>query len=329
MTSKLTYPYMVATAYSGSTLLAMLLDTHPEVASIGEPDNSIGEIMSRNGKDPYLCLCGKPIRRCQFFRQVQERCALSGVELDLHDFRTRFAPNTGRLAKRMIFGVPGRSFRLQTIRDSAVRRIPLYRRHVREVLDRSEVIARAVLEVADKKVFVDGSKEVSRAFHLLAEPTLDLKVIHIVRDVRAFMHSRVKRVQDHFEKGVRHWARTHAAAMRLKDQLPADRHTMLRWEDFCRAPGEALKTLCAFLGVERTDLLSKVNARPHHVIGNNMRLKPVESIRQEQPWRESLTGRQLEACDRIAGELNRSFGYEDFDSRRQTYSTPKPRRQVT
>lgn len=327
---KLDYSYMVATAYSGSTLLAMLLDTHPQVATIGELDNSIGEITARDPSSPYICSCGMPIRQCGFFREVQERCAHNGIDLDLHNFRTRLGQGMNKAAKRFTFGVPGRGFWFKEIRDSVLRQMPPYHRHVRKVLERSEAIARTVLHVSNKKVFVDGSKDVARAFHLLHESTLDLKLIHIVRDVRAFMHSRLKRVKDGFEKGVRYWVRTHSATMQLREQLPADRYYMFRWEDFCRAPREKLNELCSFLGVPQTELLSRVNDRPHHVIGNGMRLKSVDAIRRDESWREGLTGGQLAVCDRIAGELNRSFGYEAYPIRRRIYSTPTqtPTRQV-
>jgi hypothetical protein len=54
-----------------------------------------------------------------------------------------------------------------------------------------------------------------------------------------------------------------------------------------------------------------VNTQPHHVIGNRMRHNPVGSIRSEERWREVMTSEQLAVCERVAGGLNRLFGYID------------------
>jgi hypothetical protein len=88
-----------------------------------------------------------------------------------------------------------------------------------------------------------------------------------------------------------------------------ERYFLFRWEDFCTTPQPVLAQICEFLGVEPIDLLSRVNAETHHVIGNGIRLRPVRSIRSDETWREALAPSQLVAAERYAAELNRSFGY--------------------
>jgi hypothetical protein len=76
--------------------------------------------------------------------------------------------------------------------------------------------------------------------------------------------------------------RTHKAALRLGPLVGEEHYLRFRLEDFCAAPGALLDQICEFLGVERVDLLARVNAETHHVIGNPMRLQPVRPI---QPTR--------------------------------------------
>jgi Sulfotransferase family len=186
--------------------------------------------------------------------------------------------------------------------------LPPYRRHVNHVFDRTIAIARAALDVSGKDVFVDASKPVARVPYLHRRSELDFRILHIVRDVRAIVRSRT-RGHDSTGRAARSWVRTHANALRLASRVGEDRYFRFRWEDFCLHPEEGLDRICHFLDVEPADLIGRVNAQQHHVIGNQMRLKPVGTIRSDQSWREVMTPQQLAICERIAGPLNRQFGY--------------------
>ena len=53
--------YILAASHSGSTLLAMLLGSHPDVCTAGElKAASVGDV------DAYRCSCGAPILQCGF-----------------------------------------------------------------------------------------------------------------------------------------------------------------------------------------------------------------------------------------------------------------------
>ena len=165
--------------------------------------------------------------------------------------------------------------------------------------------------MSGKDLFVDTSKTVARVPHLLRRPEIDLRIIHVVRDVRAVAWSARKRECERQEAAdtARHWVRTHQAALRLGRLVGEDRYFRFRWEDFCTAPESVLAGICAFLGVEPVDLVPRVNTATHHVIGNTMRLRPVRPIRSDETWREALEPSQRVAAERCARELSRSFGY--------------------
>ncbi len=307
---RIPYVYMVASSFSGSTLLAMLLDAHPEIASIGEVSNIISRLVRTGRCEEYPCACGVPIRECEFYKAVQEELYTKGCDLDLHNWGTMLGEHLGVRTNRILFGIPESASWAASVRDAVFGLVPAYRRHIRQVFERSEAVARAVLDVSGKRVFVDGSKAVNRAFHLANRPTLDLKVLHVVRDARAFARSCLKHGGRISPVSIRYWRRVHAVTRRLKDMLPSDAYYVFRWEDFCAAPEESLHQLCGFVGVGREEMLSRVNERKHHVIGNEIRLKPVPGIRSDESWRHVLTRDQVRMVERIAGDVNRSFGYE-------------------
>lgn len=301
---RLPYVYVVATSFSGTTLLSLLLDGHPRLVSIGELDNDIPNALRAEGSSAYLCSCGQPIRACPFFLAIQEQLAADGVELDLHDFRTRLGTGLEPTLRRLLFGA-GTEGRLVRARDALLGRLPPVRRHIDGLMARNHAIARAACAASGKEVFVDTSKGVARVPHLQRDPELELKVIHIVRDARAFIRSGAKHGDLAPDRLARVWTRTHTAALRLEGRLGPERYLRFRWEDFCAEPAATLERICAFIGVEPADLVGEVNARPHHVIGNRMRLQPVRPIRSDESWRETLGAEQLSACERFAGELNR------------------------
>jgi hypothetical protein len=294
----------VATGYSGTTLLSMLLDSHPRIVSIGELDNNIQDYL------PYSCSCGQPIGACEFFTRVQELCRRQGVDLDLENFRVRLGSDLGRDPRRLLFGAALRRQWLEQARDRLLDQVPIYRRHVQQIFDRNVAIARASLEVSGKDLFVDTSKTVARIPHLLRRPEIDLRIIHVVRDVRAVAWSALKREcgRPRVENTARYWVRTHQAALRLGGILGEDRYFRFRWEDFCAAPAPVLAGICQFLGVAPVDLVARVNSQTHHVIGNTMRLRPVRPIRSDEAWREALEPSQRAAAERYAGAFSRALG---------------------
>jgi hypothetical protein len=289
----------------------MLLDSHPAIVSVGELDNTIGDAIKAGRYTEYPCSCGAPIRACSFFRRVKRHCARQDVELDVHDFRVRLGHGMGRNVRRVLFGLPARLLWMAQIRSALLNQIPQYRRYVDHAFDRNIAIARAVIDVSGKDVFLDASKAVARVPYLHRRPELDLRVIHIVRDARAIAQSSWQRELTRIDRVARSWVRTHVNALRLAPLVGEDRYFRFRWEDFCTRPREILDRICRFVGVEPTDLIAKVNTQPHHVIGNRMRHNPVGSIRSEERWREVMTSEQLAVCERVAGGLNRLFGYID------------------
>ena len=66
------------TAFSGATLLAMLLGSSPHIATIGE----VSGLVSRNDPKTYLCSCGEKIIDCEFWKQITNRMKSKG-----HNFK--------------------------------------------------------------------------------------------------------------------------------------------------------------------------------------------------------------------------------------------------
>ena len=305
--SRLRYSYLIATSYSGSTLLSMLLDTHPEIVSIGELAN---EVWKPGRTTKYYCSCGSEISQCKFWIDVKERCAGRGMELDLYDFDLKLDLGWGRLANKLAFGVAAHYGRLRSVLDILTDHVPAKNMKVNFVADRTTALVHAILEASGKTHFFDTSKEIRRAMYLSADGRMHTRVIHLVRDPRAVLHSFLRRKRStRVNQVLNFWMRTHTNALRLKSRIAPSDYLLVHYEELCRAPEETLDLVCQFLGVQPYPIVSEVNDHVHHVIGNEMRNQRVRSIECDDEWRTDLPQPLNAKCKQRTAGLAAELGY--------------------
>ncbi len=162
---------------SGGTLLGQILDGLSDLVYVGELRNIWHEALEQN--EP--CGCGKRFRNCEFWRTVVEKAFGSFERLDLRAMlnmcrsvaRERYTPLL-MLLNRVPADLLGS--KLPPAYEDALSR--LYR---------------AICQVAGKSIVVDSSRELSQALVLARIPSIDLRVLHLVRDSRAVAFSNSRR----------------------------------------------------------------------------------------------------------------------------------------
>lgn len=321
------YPlvYILAASHSGSTLLAMLLGSHPEICSAGElKATSLGPVTS------YRCSCGHLIGECPFWHRVHEAMARRGIAFSITsamaDVRTGASPAMRRLLRPLHRGPL-----LEAMRDLALAGIPGWRRHVARVQAIDAALAASLCECSGARAVVDSSKIGLRLKFLLNNPGLDVKVIRLVRDGRAtaltYMDpARYADAQqahlrgggsglsrDHERLSVQaaahEWRRSNEEAAAIVGGLPRAQWTQVRYEDLCQDPRGTLQSLCAFIGVGGAPPIESFKTREHHVIGNGMRFDTSNAIALDDRWRSALGVEHLRIFEDTAGALNRELGY--------------------
>ena len=297
--------FIVGTSYSGSTLLSFVLNTHPQILSIGEMGATL-----KSETDDYLCSCGTRLLDCPFFTKVGEGMARRGVEHDpLHwDLRHRYSPSP--FWHRLTMATPNWPLFL-TARDTFRDLVPRWRKRFEDYRRRNEAFIGAALEASGKSVFLDATKHASR-IPLLAGLTDELKVIHLVRDPRGYCYSVRKHRPRSLEVPAKDWVRGNQVAEYYGRGSGPDQWMRVTYESICSAPSQALRELTNFIGVEPYELPENFREYPNHVVGNAMRL-PTDgrvTIQLDEKWRQNLTKADLQMTDRIAGELAREYGYE-------------------
>lgn len=292
-------------SYSGATLLAFLLSAHPEIVSIGEMNG----VIPTEDIETYMCSCGKRIRVCEFWQTV--RCAMEqrGFTFDVAHFDTEFVMGGPHLAQKLRAG-SFRSAKVDALRDHFFLTLPGARTRLKRQIARNIAFIDAVLEVTNKRVFVDTSKNHLRAKHLAKYGALDVRAIHLVRDPRGVFASRLRRSANlDARDAARQWVRLHERLERMFNTLPTMQVTRVRYEDVCRAPKEVLAQLCEFCGVEGDLHSSDLRGLQHHIVGNPMRLTNYAEIQFDESWRTRLTRAQMDQIMRVAGGLAARCGY--------------------
>jgi hypothetical protein len=309
MADRMPFVYLVSTPFSGSTVLALLMDAHPEVASVGELSNAIGAAFRNGTIERYLCSCGVQIEHCPFWKGVQGRCAERGVELDVHDFRTDLSSGLGDKVDQVLFGALGDLWPLQQFLNRFLGLAPGYRKRIEQTVNRSSVIARAVCDETRKSIFFDASKKIGQAALLQRREDLDFKLVHLVRDPRGVLNSyRKHRGHRASQRAARHWKRVNLAAQRLRSCLAEDAHLLVQYEQLCTHPVETLGEICRFLDIEAFDLVGAAKGRPHHLIGNQMRMQPFTGLWLDESWRRDLTPTEISRCMQITAGVVEALG---------------------
>jgi len=187
---------------------------------------------------------------------------------------------------------------------------------------------RAIAEVSGAGMIVDSSNLASHAFILRSIPSIDLRVIHLVRDSRGVAFSWRKEVEKRRTNGPSahlprygpgasslRWMGYNAMAGALRPLgVP---YIFVRYEDLVRSPREVTRRLLQYAGL-RGDAANPtyiegncVRLRPNHTVeGNPMRFVSGElELRADQDWRRHMSARDRRLVTGLTSPLLAAYGY--------------------
>lgn len=325
MADKIRLIYLLAPSHSGSTLLAMLLGSHPDVCTVGElKATSLG--------DPklYRCSCRRLISECEFWKKISREMKSRGVEFSVAsagtDIRTNASPYVAKLLQPLHRGVL-----LEKIRDLALLLSPNWRKNYPVIQARNLAFIQSVSEVTGKRIIVDSSKIGIRLKYLLRIPEIDVRVIRVVRDGRGVALTYIDpcRFADAMDPSLKgggagksrdgqrlnmsdaahEWKRSNEEAEAIVKKLHPEQWIQMHYEDLCRYPEQTLAELFRFIGCDPGKMILDFRAVEHHVVGNGMRLDTTSEIRLDERWKTELSKQQLGIFQSIAEKLNNRLGY--------------------
>jgi len=315
---------------SGSTILDVVLGTHPQIESVGEVGNivrngwisreSLRDIPKDRLRRP-ICTCGKrldvlyvdtPDEACPFWSSVRrewvERTDGDSIESYpklQNDFELK------RRWPRLLY---------EKRRPSAPFRS--YARLTRTFFE-------SIRAVSGKPVVVDSTMVPVRALAFGMIPGIDLYVVHLVRDGRGVVTSHRNTFKKDLQAGIMwdhkghpmwktvvRWIVLNLASEWVCTQLGPKRTMRLRYEDFVADPKAALERIGSLIGLDLKDVaIAASSGKPmhagHNIGGNRTKKSGTITLRPNaEEWRSALSPTEQRLSWMLMGWLMRRYGYD-------------------
>ena len=293
---------------SGSTLLDRMLGQIPGFLSTGE----LREVWNRGVIENLDCGCGRPFRDCPFWTAVGDEAFGGWSRVDAEEMRALGA-RIDRPGLVPLILAPAAA--------------PGYRGSLDRYTETLAHLYRAIRGVGSARAAVDSSKSPSTAFLLRRIPAIDLRVVHLIRDVRGVAYSWTKLVRRpdarerelymHQYHPVRMAARWlyRCALMDLLGTLQPQ--IAVHYEDMVRDAGGTLLRIASGLGLSATPESLRfvsngtVTLRPNHtVMGNPIRLHvgPLP-LRLDEEWRTAMPSLHRRLVTAVGWPMLMRYGY--------------------
>jgi hypothetical protein len=258
--------YIAGAAHSGSTLLDMMLNAHPEIISVGEV-LKLNNVRYRNSGEVKAtrCSCGAGgLQQCPFWARVNQEIekthGKSLSDLNVDDYRTRDEwpePNT--------------------------------------------VLFEAIAAVSGKNFIVDSSKMPRRLEYLLRQDALNVHPVYLIRSPKGQIASVVHRFG--IVQSIYRYEVVNAQTRATLKSVP---HGVVRYEDLVLRPEQTLQMVLAPLGLEFHPLqLAWAEQPKHSFAGNHARFQTKSELLLDENWKHRLSRSQRLLID-VGTILSRS-----------------------
>jgi hypothetical protein len=286
--------------------MAFLLDSHPEIISTGEIAPSLKAKRKRTNPGAILCTCGVAVQDCQFWGKVFKSVQEQGLSISADNWSNDYNYEN-KLLGRLFNDYSHRPW-LRSFQRIASVRLPFHRERIIRTGKVNEAFIEAILTISKASVFFEASKCLMRLDNLVKINRFNVKVIRLVRDVRAYVNS-AKSWGEPVAESALHWKRFQLVADQYLSTMPKENVLAFRYEDLCENPEKVLKDIWKFLNVSIIKPPNEISPEKHHILGNHMRLKGKFEIRLDEKWRKVLTEGELDEVMKIAGKVNEKWGY--------------------
>ena len=297
--------YVAGLGRSGSTLLGNVLGQVEGFVSVGE----VRSIWQHGLIQNKVCGCGRLFGECEFWQPILNEAYGGKVdpyrmtELRENWARTKHIP--------LMMTPPGKRF---------------ISRRLADYVDNLERLYHAVQTTTGSRVIVDTSKFPSYGFTVSMVPSVDLHVVHLVRDPRAVAYSWLRKKlmpdpetpeyipQDSPTGTSMRWAARNLGAELFWRRYP-DRYLLLRYEDFVAQPQKALRRVLELVN-EGSTPLPHVGEHEvqlgvnHNIWGNPNRFQtgPVR-LRPDDEWVFKMRPRDKALVTLLTLPLIARYGY--------------------
>ncbi len=295
---------LLSAAYSGSTLLSILMNLHPDISSDGEIFPYI-----RGSK--LLCSCGEYQIDCNYYRTVAGHF-MAGFKqkYDINSFYYIPKFSSFRYLSRAMEGFWVNSF-INRFRNTLTSKISKYKDLQQTFAIKHLELMENSLRLRNASIYFDGTKSLRRAEFFL-ERNLIFRMIHLIRDGRAFCYSFLKNnslPKSSIPIAAKLWNRAITKVDTLNRRFPHVKMLDVRYNDLCSDPETELKKICEFLQVPFDVQLFDYCKEDMHLIGNRMRFKFTGEIMEDLSWKVNLNDKDISNINKLVKHNLRRFNF--------------------
>ncbi|MEM9386278.1 MAG: sulfotransferase [Pseudomonadota bacterium] len=296
----LPFLYLCSSQFSGSTLSAFILNTHPGVATVGHMTG-----WKFAADEDFRCSCGEPLQTCPFYNSVSEAFAKHELPFDFRDFGTGYRLHADDRINRLLTGAVLRmqSSAVEGARDRLVNLVPAWKRRIATTNLANVTFTQAALAWGKAEVFLDNSQDPYRLRYLAAIPQLSLRSLHLVRDPRGTSLSMMNHAGWDAELSARQWLRRQTDIARIAAE--ASDSLLVHYETLCEDTDAELRRIHEFAGLTPHPFDGDFKAGEHHVLGNTMRFRGGE-IKLDERWKRELRPEDRRAVERVLNKFRSS-----------------------
>lgn len=247
--------YILGAGHCGSTILNVMLDSHPQGFGLGE----VHRINSTSGHGAdYQFLMKEAV-----WRKIANEYQLV----------------SGELFQELRLETPQRSFY-----NLIVKR---HKRHASWERKNVELFS-AIKNATGNNILVDSSKEWPRLLLLSYIDNVDIRVIHLVRDPRAVVNSYQKKYGS-WLRGYKRLMRLEFASLFVRRCIAENSWLDVRYEDLMNNPKALLSDICEFLSIPFDDRMLDIENNDYSGVGGNrFRYKENNTIALDVSWRSQM-----------------------------------------
>jgi hypothetical protein len=169
----------------------------------------------------------------------------------------------------------------------------------------------------------------------LLDGRINLKLIRLLRDGRAVTASYARKYPTRqYDDIVKAWAHSARENDRWILNVPTDDRIVVSYENLLDHTSATMRYISSFLGIDYSDAMIEYWKVKHHIVdGNRGTLSFVQryfgkesnpkdkafynsqdpSLFRDERWRQELTPYQLQQFQKIGGDLNAQYGYDEID----------------
>ena len=277
--------YIASSGRSGSTLLEILLDTFENIWTLGEIYVLPWEIEKNKG----VCGCGKELNDCEFWAPI------------ISQFQTLLELN-GNIARFRDDYSVSKFFRFRELINILLRKSISDTQSLTDFCSANRTLLSAIKKESsaykntEMSYLVDSSKIFYRLFWLIQCKSISVKVIHIAKDPRSFVYSKIKaekpslgKLLKAFRMSIRYTIENQLIETVLRN-IPKENTLFIRYEDLATHPEKKLEEIACWLNLKyEPDAINDFRSKENHGIAGNIMRQGTQGIYLDEKWRTNLS----------------------------------------